>query len=160
MVRRARGKWACSECEKLVQAPAAPLIDKGLPTTGPLAQALVGQFADHLRCPAASDLCRAGPPIPKSTLGQWVDSRGVQLQPLVGARKAELLQQRVLHADAGGYARFRGGQDASCRLGSYCSTALQHTKSVVFDLAESRASRHPANFLGRPGERACRDTLI
>src|SRR5204863_6564363 len=37
--RHVRGKWVCGKCETLVQAPvAAHVIDKGLPTTGLLAQ--------------------------------------------------------------------------------------------------------------------------
>ena len=47
--RHVRGKWVCSCCEKLVQAPVAPhVIDKGLPTTGLLAQVLVAKYLDHL----------------------------------------------------------------------------------------------------------------
>jgi transposase len=47
--RHIRGKWACAKCETLVQAPVdAHVIDKGIPTTGLLAQVLVAKFADHL----------------------------------------------------------------------------------------------------------------
>ena len=43
--RHIRGKWVCGCCEKLVQAPVAPhVIDKGLPTTGLLAQVLVAKY--------------------------------------------------------------------------------------------------------------------
>ena len=41
--RHVRGKWACSQCETIVQAPVeAHIINKGIPTTGLLAQVLVG----------------------------------------------------------------------------------------------------------------------
>jgi transposase len=47
--RHIRGKWACAQCERLVQAPVAPhVIDKGIPTVGLLAQVLVAKYADHL----------------------------------------------------------------------------------------------------------------
>ena len=47
--RHVRGKWVCTTCETLVQAPVpAHVIDKGLPTTGLLAQVLVAKYADHL----------------------------------------------------------------------------------------------------------------
>ena len=47
--RHVRGKWVCACCEKLVQAPVAPhIIDKGIPTTGLLAQVLVAKYLDHL----------------------------------------------------------------------------------------------------------------
>lgn len=47
--RHIRGKWACKACETLVQAPVPPpVIDKGIPTTGLLAQVRVAKFGDHL----------------------------------------------------------------------------------------------------------------
>lgn len=47
--RHIRGKWVCRQCERLVQAPVAPhIIDKGIPTTGLLAQVLVAKYLDHL----------------------------------------------------------------------------------------------------------------
>jgi transposase len=162
--RHVRGKWACSKCEKLVQAPVAPhVIDKGLPTTGLLAQVLVAKFADHLPLYRQEAIFgRAGLAIPRSTLAQWVGSCGGQLQPLVDAMKVELLAQPVLHADETPVAMLDPGAGKTHRayLWTYCSTALQPTRLVVFDFAESRAGRHPADFLGHPGEHAWRGTLV
>ena len=46
--RHIRGKWVCKCCEKITQAAVAPhVIDKGLPTTGLLAQVLVAKYLDH-----------------------------------------------------------------------------------------------------------------
>jgi transposase len=46
--RHVRGKWACAQCETLVQAPVPPhIIDKGIPTTGLLAHVLVAKYVDH-----------------------------------------------------------------------------------------------------------------
>jgi transposase len=162
--RHVRGKWACAKCEKLVQAPVAPhVIDKGVPTAGLLAQVLVAKFADHLPLYRQEGIFeRAGFAIPRSTLAQWVGSCGVQLQPLADAMRAELLQQGVLHADETPVAMLDPGAGKTHRayLWTYCSTVLQPTKLVVFDFAESRASRHPAEFLGHPGERGWRGTLV
>jgi len=162
--RHVRGKWACAKCEKLVQAPVAPhVIDKGIPTSGLLAQVLVAKFADHLPLYRQEAIFgRAGLAIPRSTLAQWVGSCGVQLQPLVDAMKAELLQQSVLHADETPVAMLDPGAGKTHRayLWTYCSTGLQATKLVVFDFAESRAGRHPAEFLGHPGEGAWRGKLV
>ena len=47
--RHVRGKWACLHCQTLTQAPVpAQVIDKGIPTSGLLAQLLVAKYADHL----------------------------------------------------------------------------------------------------------------
>ena len=47
--RHVRGKWVCACCQTLKQKPVdAHIIDKGLATTGLLAQVLVAKYADHL----------------------------------------------------------------------------------------------------------------
>lgn len=46
--RHIRGKWACAQCRTLTQAAVpAEIIDKGIPTSGLLAQVLVAKYADH-----------------------------------------------------------------------------------------------------------------
>jgi transposase len=45
--RHVRGKWTCRRCERLIQAPVAPhIIDKGIPTTGLLAQVLIAKYCE------------------------------------------------------------------------------------------------------------------
>lgn len=80
-----RGKWMCSKCETLIQAPVpAQIIDKGIPTAGLLAQVLVSKYGEHLPLYRQEAIFeRAGFAIPRSTLGQWIGECGVQLQPLV-----------------------------------------------------------------------------
>jgi transposase len=96
-----RGKWACKNCETLIQAPVAPhVIDKGIPTAGPLAHVLVAKYADHLPLYRQERIFkRAGLAIAQSTLGAWIGACGVRLQPLVGALREQILRQNVLHAD-------------------------------------------------------------
>ena len=67
--RHIRGKWACARCETIIQAPvAAHVIDKGIPTTGLLAQVLVAKYADHLPLYRQEAIFgRAGLAIPRST---------------------------------------------------------------------------------------------
>lgn len=99
--RHIRGKWACRECETLVQAPVpAHVIDKGIPTTGLLAQVLVSKYADHLPLYRQEQIfARAGLNLPRSTLADWIGRCGVELQPLVDALRTELLTHTALHAD-------------------------------------------------------------
>jgi len=115
--RHVRGKWVCKCCEKLVQAPIAPhVIDKGLPTTGLLAQVLVAKYLDHLPLYRQEAIFqRAGHLIARSTLAQWVGECGVRLQPLVDALSAELLRQGVLHADETPVAMLKPGHGKTHR---------------------------------------------
>jgi transposase len=156
--RHVRGKWVCTCCEKLVQAPVAPhIIDKGIPTTGLLAQVLVAKYLDHLPLYRQEAIFeRAGMAIARSTLAQWVGECGVQLQPLVDALAAEMLQQRVLHADETPVAmlkpaNLRDGKTHRAYLWSYCTTSFNPLKAIVFDFADSRGGQHVREFLGLPG---------
>ncbi|MBK8071139.1 MAG: IS66 family transposase [Ramlibacter sp.] len=160
--RHIRGKWACAKCETIVQAPvAAHVIDKGIPTTGLLAQVLVAKYADHLPLYRQEEIFgRAGLAIPRSTLAQWVGICGVRLQPLVDALKAQMLQHRVLHADETPVQMLKPGNGKTHRayLWAYAPGAFEGMKSVVYDFCESRAGEHARAFLGEwRGSLTCDD---
>ena len=150
--RHIRGKWVCGQCETLTQAPVpAHVIDKGIPTSGLLAQVLVAKHLDHLPLYRQEAIFgRAGLAIPQSTLAQWVGKCGVALQPLVDALKDEMLGHRVLHADETPVAMLDPGAGKTHRayLWSYSIGAFEPTKTVIYDFAESRAGRHAQEFLG------------
>jgi len=150
--RHVRGKWACVKCQTLIQAPVdAHIIDKGIPTTGLLAQVLVAKFADHLPLYRQEAIFgRAGLAIARSTLGAWVGSCGVQLQPLVDALKAEILQHNVVHADETPVQMLKPGTGKTHRsyLWAYAAGAFEDTRAVVYDFCESRAGENARAFLG------------
>ena len=150
--RHIRGKWACAQCETITQAPVeAHVIDKGIPTTGLLAQVLVAKYADHLPLYRQETIfARAGLAIPRSTLAQWVGTCGVRLQPLVDALKDEILTRRVLHADETPVQMLKPGKGATHRayLWAYAPGAFEDVKAVVYDFCESRAGEHARRFLG------------
>jgi transposase len=150
--RHIRGKWACAKCETITQVPVDPhVIDKGIPTTGLLAQVLVAKYADHLPLYRQEAIFgRAGLAIPRSTLAQWVGSCGVQLQPLVDAMRTELLQRRVLHADETPVSMLKPGNGKAHRayLWAYATGAFENIKAVVYDFCESRSGEHARRFLG------------
>src|SRR6218665_3588255 len=150
--RHIRGKWACAKCETLTQVPVdTHIIDKGIPTTGLLAQVLVAKYADHLPLYRQEAIFgRAGLAIPRSTLAQWVGSCGVQLRPLVEAMKAELLQHRVPHADETPVSMLKPGNGRTHRayLWAYATGAFENTKVVVYDFCDSRSGEHARRFLG------------
>lgn len=150
--RHVRGKWACAKCETITQAPVdAHVIDKGIPTTGLLAQVLVAKYADHLPLYRQETIFgRAGLAIPRSTLAQWVGSCGVQLQPLVDALRCEILTHSVLHADETPVQMLKPGAGKTHRayLWTYAPGVFEDTKAVVYDFCESRAGEHARAFLG------------
>ena len=150
--RHVRGKWACAKCQTLTQAPVpAQIIDKGLPTSGLLAQVLVAKYADHLPLYRQETIFgRSGYPIARSTLAQWVGVCGVQLQPLVDALKTCMLQSVVLHADETPVAMLKPGNKKTHRayLWAYAPGAFEDLKAVVYDFCESRAGEHARAFLG------------
>ena len=150
--RHVRGKWVCTKCETLVQAPVpAHIIDKGIPTTGLLAQVLVAKYQDHLPLYRQEHIFgRAGLAIPRSTLASWVGQCGVQLQPLVDALKAVMLGSQVLHADETPVAMLKPGNKKTHRayIWTYCTTSYDAIKAVVFDFAEGRGGQHVRGFLG------------
>jgi len=162
--RHVRGKWVCTRCETLVQAPVpAHIIDKGLPTTGLLAQVLVAKYSDHLPLHRQEAIFeRAGMSLSRSTLAQWVGACGVQLQPLVDALKSEMLARPVLHADETPVAMLKPGHGKTHRayLWSYGTTVFDALKAVVFDFTETRAGWHVQTFLGTHTDAGWRGTLI
>ncbi len=150
--RHIRGKWACAQCESITQAPVqAHVIDKGIPTTGLLAQVLVAKYADHLPLYRQEAIYgRAGLAIPRSTLAQWVGACGVRLQPLVDALKTEILRHRVLHADETPVAMLKPGEGKTHRayLWAYAPGAFEDIRAVVYDFCESRSGEHARRFVG------------
>lgn len=160
--RHIRGKWACSRCETLIQAPVPPhVIDKGVPTTGLLAQVLVAKYLDHQPLYRQEGIFdRAGVAIPRSTLAQWVGQCGVQLQPLVDALKALMFERRVLHADETPVAMLSPGKGKTHRayVWTYGTTAYDPLQAVVYDFADSRAGEHARRFLADwRGQLVCDD---
>ncbi|WP_434570321.1 IS66 family transposase [Pseudomonas sp. Z3-6] len=160
--RHVRGKWACRQCETLIQAPVpAQVIDKGIPTAGLLAHVMVAKFADHLPLYRQEKIFgRAGLPIARSTLAQWVGQTGVQLQPLVNALRDTVLAEGVIHADETPVQMLAPGQKKTHRayVWAYSTTPFSALKAVVYDFSPSRAGEHARNFLGAwNGKLVCDD---
>ena len=160
--RHIRGKWACTKCETLIQASVpAQIIDKGIPTSGLLAQVLVAKYSDHLPLYRQETIFgRSGYAIPRSTLSAWVGACGVQLQPLVDALKDSMLGHAVLHADETPVAMLKPGNKKAHRayLWAYAPGAFENLKAVVYDFCETRAGENCRAFLGNwKGALVCDD---
>jgi transposase len=152
--RHVRSKWVCACCSTLRQQPVdAHIIDKGLATTGLLAHVLVAKYADHLPLYRQEGIyARAGVPLSRSTLAQWVGGCGVQLQPLVDALRLAVLGHRVIHADETPVqmlkpASQRNGKTHRAYLWAYTPSQHEELKAVVYNFCESRAGSHAKAFL-------------
>lgn len=157
-----RGKWACRQCETVMQAPVpAHVIDKGIPTTGLLAQVLVSKYADHLPLYRQEQIfARAGLHLPRSTLADWVGRCGVELQPLVDALRAELLTHTVLHADETPVAMLAPGKKQTHRayVWAYAATRFAPVQGVVYDFRPTRSGKEVRDFLADwKGKLVCDD---
>lgn len=150
--RHIRGKWVCKQCETLIQAPVpAHVIDKGMASTGLLAQVLVAKYADHLPLYRQEKIFeRVGMKLSRSTMAQWVGVCGVQLQPLADALREAILTHRVVHADETPVQMLQPGSKKSHRayLWAYAPGAFEDLRAVIYDFTEGRAGAHARAFLG------------
>ncbi|MCH4565588.1 IS66 family transposase [Halomonas sp. EGI 63088] len=150
--RHVRGKWVCAQCETLIQAPMpAQIIDKGIATAGLLAQVLIAKYGDHLPLYRQEQIfARAGVPIPRSTLAEWVGICGVRLQPLIDALRDMLLTEPVLHADETPVPMLAPGKKKTHRayLWAYATTPYADLKAVIYDFTDGRGGQHARDFLG------------
>lgn len=150
--RHIRGEWACADCKTLMQAPVpAQIIDKGLATSGLLAQVLVAKYADHLPLYRQESIfARAALGLSRSTLAQWVGVCGVRLQPLVEALREAVLSHRVLHADETPVQMLKPGNKKTHRayIWAYAPGAHEDLKAVVYDFAEGRSGENARHFVG------------
>ncbi len=160
--RHVRGKWVCRDCDTITQAPVpAQVIDKGIATSGLLAHTLIAKYCDHLPLYRQEKIfARAGVPIPRSTLAEWVGKCGVQLQPLVDRLHELVLEQSIIHGDETPVSMLAPGQKKTHRayVWAYATRKDADLKAVVYDFSESRAGKHAREFLGDwKGKLVCDD---
>ena len=155
VIRHVRPKFACSGCERVVEAPAPSRpIERGLAGPGLLAHVLVSKFADHLPLYRQSEIyARQGVEIERSTLAGWVGGASELLAPLIDAIQKHVLAGAKLHADdtpmpvlAPGSGKTKTG-----RLWTYVRDdrpAGEDTAPAVwFAYSEDRKGEHPRQHL-------------
>ena len=160
--RHIRGKWACKQCETVIQEPVAPhVIEKGIPTTNLLAQILISKYADHLPLHRQEQMyARAGVELPRSTLADWVGRCGVELTPLVAHLRQRLLEQSALHADETPVPMLSPGKKRTHKayIWAYATTRSAPIQGVVYDFQSSRSGKACRNFLADwQGKLVCDD---
>ncbi|HZB87880.1 MAG TPA: IS66 family transposase [Terracidiphilus sp.] len=155
VIRHVRPKFACTGCDRVVEAPAPSRpIERGLAGPGLLAHVIVSKFADHLPLYRQSEIyARQGVEISRSTLAGWVGASTELLSPLLDALGRYVLGGTKLHADdtpipvlAPGNGKTKTG-----RLWTYVRDdrpAGEATAPAVwFAYSEDRKGEHPRRHL-------------
>jgi transposase len=128
---------------------------------GLLAHILTAKYAHHMPLYRQEEIyARAGVPIPRSSMAEWVGACGVKLQPLADTLKALLLKRSVLHADETPMPTLRPGLKKTHRsyLWAYGTTAFDPDPVVIYDFAVGRSGEHARAFLGEwHGKLVCDD---
>lgn len=101
VIRHVRPKFACKQCERVVEAPApSRAIERGLAGPGLLAHVLTAKYCDHLPLFRQSEIyAREGVDLDRSTLAGWVGASSELLAPLVEALRKHVLSASKIHAD-------------------------------------------------------------
>lgn len=101
VIRHVRPKFACSRCERVVEAPAPSRpIERGLAGPALLAHVLVAKYGDHQPLYRQAEIyAREGIELDRSTLAGWVGASSQLLAPLVHALREHVLAARKIHAD-------------------------------------------------------------
>jgi transposase len=155
VIRHVRPKFACSGCERVVEAPAPSRpIERGLAGPGLLAHVLVSKFADHLPLYRQSEIyARQGVEIERSTLASWVGGASDLLAPLIDAIQKHVLAGSKLHADDTPMPVLSpgSGKTKTGRLWTYVRDdrpAGEDTAPAVwFAYSEDRKGEHPRQHL-------------
>ena len=155
VIRHVRPKFACTACERVVEAPAPSRpIERGLAGPALLAHVLVSKFCDHQPLYRQSEIyARQGVEIERSTLAGWVGASSALLSPLVDALREHVLAGRKLHADdtpmpvlAPGTGKTKTG-----RLWTYVRderpAGEKTAPAVWFAYSEDRKGEHPRAHL-------------
>jgi transposase len=155
VIRHVRPKFACTDCDRVVEAPAPSRpIERGLAGPSLLAHVIVSKYADHLPLFRQSEIyARQGVDISRSTMAGWVGAASDLLSPLVEAIGKHVFAGRKLHADdtpmpvlAPGNGKTKTG-----RLWTYVRddrpAGEQAAPAVWFAYSEDRRGEHPRQHL-------------
>jgi transposase len=155
VIRHVRPKFACTGCERVVEAPApARPIERGLPGPDLLAHVLVSKFGNHLPLYRQSEIfAREGVDLDRSTLAGWVGAASELLAPLVDEIRKHVMAASKIHADdtpvpvlAPGSGKTKTG-----RLWTYVRddrpAGYSTAPAVWFAYSEDRKGQHPRRHL-------------
>jgi transposase len=155
VIRHVRPKFACSGCDRVVEAPAPSRpIAYGLAGPNLLAHVLVSKFGDHQPLYRQSEIfAREGIDLDRSTLAGWVGAASELVAPLVDEIRKHVLAGSKVHGDdtpvpvlAPGNGRTKTG-----RLWTYVRddrpAGLSTAPAVWFAYSDDRKGEHPRRHL-------------
>ena len=147
-----RAVYACStkhDEAKLITAPKPPQpIEKGLPTSGLLAQVVVSKFGDHLPGYRQEDIfARHGINIRRSTIYGWLAAAADLCQPLYELMKTRVLCSKVIHTDDT-QVKLIDHSIGGTRLARFWGYLGDHKNPyAVYDFTTDRSRAGPQKFL-------------
>ena len=155
VIRHVRPKFACRQCEHVVQAPApSRTIERGLAGPGLIAHVLVSKYADHCPLFRQSEIyAREGVDLDRSTLAGWVGASSELLAPLVEALRKHVLEASKIHAYDTPVPVLAPGNDKTKtgRLWTYVRDERAASENVApavwFAYSPDRKGEHPRQHL-------------
>ena len=155
VIRHVRPKYACKDCDRIVEAPApSRAIERGLAGPALLAHVLVSKYCDHLPLYRQSEIyARQGVDLGRSTLASWVGASSELLSPLLDALGKHVFSGTKLHADDTPIPVLEPGRGKTKtgRLWTYVRddrpSADATPPAVWFAYSEDRKGEHPRQHL-------------
>ena len=101
VIRTEREKHACTQCDRIVQAPAPSRpIERGIAGPGLLAHVLTAKYLEHAPLYRQSEIyARQGVELSRSVLAGWVEACCRLMAPLEEALRHYVLRSGKVHAD-------------------------------------------------------------
>jgi transposase len=147
VIEDVRLKYACDCTLKTADKPAQP-IEKSTAGASVIAQVIVSKFADHLPLHRQEKIFeRYGVNLSRKTMGGWLPSVAVLMDPLYQAGKKVLFESKVIGTDDTGV-KVLDPQLSFARTGRiwpYVGDAYHPV--VVYDYTATRGRDGPAKFL-------------
>lgn len=152
--QRVHFKYACScgKCAPKIMPFPARVIEKGMATSGLLAEILVNKYEDHLPLYRQSKrFARFGTVISRATLCDWVRLCANALEPIVEKMKYDALLRAIkLHVDDTPVSVLAPdkGKTKLGRLWIYQTDGSDGPACTVYDYMPNRGQKGPIDFLG------------
>jgi transposase len=145
--------YACPACEcggvQTTPKPPQP-ISKSFASPGLLAWVVTAKIADGLPLYRQEAIFRRlGIELPRNTLATWLIRAGRLVQPLTNLLHDELLARDIILADETPLQVLReAGRAAQTDSWLWCYRSGHGPPVILFDYTETRAGKHPQDYLG------------